>query len=91
MLFFHVAPCTLLKDVTAMNRVFSVLVGLIALWATLALAEEAGGSYRGMGSIYYTIIGAILIHGVYGAFGKRAAYILGPLIAIGLYMLLPDR
>jgi hypothetical protein len=74
-----------------MNRVFGVLVGLIVLWAALALAEEAGGSYRGIGSIYYTFIGAILIYGVYDVFGKKAAYIVGPLIAIGLYLMLPDR
>ena len=74
-----------------MNRVFGVLLGLIVLWPTLALAEEAGGSYRGIGSIYYTFIGAILIYGVYDIFGKKAAYILGPLIAIGLYLMLPNR
>lgn len=72
-----------------MNRVLSVLVGFTALWPTLALAEGAGGSYRGIGSIYYTIIGAILIYGVYDTFGKKAMYIVGPLIVIGLYLMLP--
>jgi len=74
-----------------MNRMLNVFAGLTALWPTLALAEEAGGSYRGIGSIYYTFIGAILIYGVYDTFGKQAAYILGPVIAIGLYLMLPDR
>ena len=91
MLFYDLTRCALLKEVTAMNRVFGVLVGLIALWAALAFTEEAGGSYRGIGSIFYTFIGAILIYGVYNAFGKKAAYIVGPLIAIGLYLMLPDR
>lgn len=72
-----------------MNRVLSILVGLTALWPTLALAEGAGGSYRGIGSIYYTIIGAILIYGVHDTFGKKATYILAPLIVIGLYLMLP--
>ena len=74
-----------------MHRIFRALASLMALWPTLALAEEAGGSYRGIGSIYYTFIGAILIYGVYDTFGKRAAYVMGPLIVIGLYLMLPDR
>ncbi|TKS60579.1 MAG: hypothetical protein EWM72_01314 [Nitrospira sp.] len=90
-MFYQVKQYTFLREVNAMNRVLSVLAGLTALWPTLALAEEAGGSYRGIGSIYYTFMGAILIYGVYDTFGKRAAYILGPLIVIGLYLMLPNR
>jgi hypothetical protein len=75
----------------AMNRILRVSTGLMAFWPTLALAEEAGGSYRGIGSIYFTLMGSILIYGVYDSFGKRAAYILGPLIVIGLYLMLPAR
>jgi len=74
-----------------MNRVVSALAGLTALWPTLAVAEEAGGSYRGIGSIYFTFMGAILVYGVYDTFGKQAAYIIGPLIVIGLYLMLPSR
>jgi hypothetical protein len=85
----EVKQCTLLKEVHAMNRVLSVLIGLMTFWPTLALAEQAGGTYRGIGSIYYTIIGAVLIYGVYDAFGKKAMYVAGPIIAIGLYLLLP--
>lgn len=73
-----------------MKRVLSVLVGLTAFLPALALAEGAGGSYRGIGSIYYTFIGAILIYGVYDTFGKQAAYIMGPIIVIGLYFMLPS-
>lgn len=73
-----------------MNRIFSVLIGFMTFWPTLALAEEVGGgTYRGIGAIYYTIIGAILIYGVNDAFGKKAMYIAAPIIAIGLYLLLP--
>ena len=43
----------------------------------------------GIGSIYFTVIGAILIYGVYDAFGKKAMYVAGPIIAIGLYLMLP--
>jgi hypothetical protein len=74
-----------------MIRISSMATGLVASWPTLALAEEVGGTYRGIGSIYFTLIGAILIYGVYDSFGKRAAYIVGPLIVIGLYMMLPAR
>jgi hypothetical protein len=72
-----------------MNRVLSVLIGLTTFWPTLALAEGAGGTYRGIGTIYYTIIGAILIYGVNDAFGKKAMYVAAPIIVIGLYLLLP--
>ena len=72
-----------------MNRVLSFLIGLTTFWPTLALAEGAGGMYRGIGSIYFTIIGAILIYGVYDAFGKKVMYVVGPIIVIGLYLLLP--
>lgn len=72
-----------------MNRVLSIVIGLTTFWPTLALAEGAGGTYRGIGSIYYTIIGAILIYGVNDAFGKKAMYVAAPIIVIGLYLLLP--
>jgi hypothetical protein len=77
------------KEVRMMNRFCSVLIGLMTFWPTLAMAEEAGGTYRGIGSIYYTIIGVILIYGVYDSFGKKAMYIAGPIIAVGLYLMLP--
>jgi len=72
-----------------MNRVLSVLIGLTTFAPTLALAEGAGGTYRGIGTIYYTIIAAILIYGVNDAFGKKAMYVAAPIIVIGLYLLLP--
>lgn len=74
-----------------MIRMPHIASELMASWPALALAEEFEGSYRGIGSIYFTLIGAILIYGVYDSFGKRAAYIVGPLIVIGLYVMLPAR
>ena len=73
-----------------MNLVLYSLIGFTTFVPTLALAEEAvTGAYRGIGAIYYTIIGAILIWGVNDAFGKKAMYIAAPVIVIGLYLLLP--
>ena len=40
---------------------------------------------------FFTFMGAILVYGVYDTFGKQAAYIIGPLIVIGLYLMLPSR
>lgn len=73
-----------------MNRVLSLLIAFTTLGPPLVLAEEvAKGSYRGIGFIYYTFIGAILIYGVNDAFGKKAMLIAAPIIVIGLYLLLP--
>jgi hypothetical protein len=73
-----------------MNRLLSFLIAFATLQPTLVFAEEAGkASYRGIGLIYYTLIGAILIYGVKDAFGRKAMLIAAPIIAIGLYLLLP--
>jgi hypothetical protein len=53
-----------------MIRIPGLAAGLVASWPTLALAEEVSATYRGIGSIYFTFIGAILIYGVYDSFGK---------------------
>ena len=74
-----------------MNRLVRAWAGVTAFCPTLAWAEGAGGSYRGIGSIYFTFMGVILIYGVYDTFGKTATYILGPVIAIGLYLMLPEK
>jgi hypothetical protein len=71
------------------NRIGSGVIGFTTFWPTLALAEEAGGTYRGIGSIYFTIIGTILIYGVYDSFVKLPMYIAAPIIVIGLYLMLP--
>lgn len=73
-----------------MKRLFGALSGLaLTFTPAVALAEGAGGTYRGIASIYFTFITVVLIYGVYDVFGKKAMYIAAPLIAIGMYMLLP--
>jgi len=57
----------------------------------LALAEEAGGGYRGIGMLYYIFMAAILIYGVNDAFGKIAMYVAAPIIIVAFYFLLPDH
>ena len=57
---------------------------------TLALAVEHSAGYRGIGQLYFFFMGAILIYGVYDSFGKKAMYVMAPIIIIGLYMMLPD-
>lgn len=75
-----------------MKRLLGGLSGLALAWApAVALAEGAGGSYKGIASIYFTFISVVLIYGVYDVFGKKAMYIAGPLIAIGMYLLVPDK
>ncbi|MGQ0811033.1 MAG: hypothetical protein ACT4OO_07395 [Nitrospiraceae bacterium] len=73
-----------------MREFLSLLVGLMSvLLPSMAFAEGAGGSYRGIGQIYYTFIAAVLIYGVYDTFGKKAMYIVGPIIVVALYVMLP--
>ena len=72
-----------------MKLIFSLLIGLAIWWPTFALAEGAGGTYRGIASIYYTLIWAILCYGIYDTFGKKAMYVGGPILAIGIYLILP--
>jgi hypothetical protein len=71
-----------------MNRLAAFLAILILGSPSLALAEELGG-YRGIGTLYFTFMGAILIYGVYDAFGKKAMYVMAPIIVVGLYLMLP--
>ena len=73
-----------------MKRLLSLLIAFMTLSPSFALAEEvAHGSYRGIGFIYYTIIGAILIYGINDAFGKKAMLIAAPIIVLVLYLMLP--
>jgi len=59
---------------------------------TFALAaEEHSAGYRGIGQLYFTIMAAILIYGVYDSFGKKAMYVAAPIIVVGLYLLLPEK
>ena len=73
-----------------MKRLAALSAGLILGSPTLALAAEHSAGYRGIGQLYFTFMGAILIYGVYDSFGKKAMYVMAPIIIIGLYMMLPD-
>jgi hypothetical protein len=72
-----------------MRRVISLWLFVAACWPTLAFAEGAGGGYRGIGSIYYTFIWAVLCYGLYDTFGKTVMYIAAPILAVVAYLALP--
>lgn len=72
-----------------MRPVLSLLTGLVVWIPALAFAEGAGGSYRGIATMYYTLMWLVLCYGLYDTFGKKALYIGGPLLAIGTYLMLP--
>lgn len=74
-----------------MNRLATISAGLILGSPTLALAAEHSAGYRGIGQLYFSFMAAILIYGVYDAFGKTAMYVTAPIILIGLYMMLPPN
>mgnify|MGYP001237901311 CR=1 FL=1 len=74
-----------------MKRLATLSTGLILGSPTLALAAEHSAGYRGIGQLYFTFMAAILIYGVYDSFGKKAMYVMAPIIVIGLYMMLPDN
>ena len=69
---------------------FTLLTALTCWWPSLALAEEAvGGSYRGIATLYYTLVWGILCYGLYDAFGKKAMYVGAPILALAIYLVLP--
>ena len=72
-----------------MKPVLSLLIGLAVWFPAFAFAEGAGGTYRGIASIYYTLIWAILCYGAHDIFGKQGLYFGAPIVAVGLYLLLP--
>ena len=87
----HDVPCLhLIEMEIVMKRLAALSAGLILGSPTLALAAEHSAGYRGIGQLYFTFMGAILIYGVYDSFGKKAMYVMAPIIIIGLYMMLPD-
>jgi len=65
-----------------------LIMGLLGS-PTLALAVEHNAGYRGIGYIYFSFIAAVLIYGVYDAFGKTSMYVMAPIILIGLFLMLP--
>ena len=86
----HDVSCpNLIEMEIVMKRLAALSAGLILGSPTLALAAEHSAGYRGIGQLYFTFMGAILIYGVYDSFGKKAMYVMAPIIVIGLYMMLP--
>jgi hypothetical protein len=74
-----------------MKRLAAFLTILTLGSPTLALAAEHSAGYRGIGQLYFSFMAAILIYGVYDSFGKKAMYVMAPIIVVGLYMMLPDN
>ena len=72
-----------------MKLMLSLLITLAVWVPTFAFAEGAGGTYRGIAQIYFTLIWVILSYGLYDVFGKKALYVGSPILAIGIYLLLP--
>lgn len=74
-----------------LNRLYLLIVSVVC-WAVpqYAWAEGAGGSYKGIASMYYALIAVVLIYGVYDIFGKKIMYYAAPVIAVTTYFLVPD-
>lgn len=72
-----------------MRRLLGSLTGLAsAAVPTLALATDVGGGYRGIASMYYTLIAIVLVYGVYDTFGKSVGTHIGAgVIVVGCYAL----
>lgn len=74
-----------------MKALFHVAIILLLSWPGLVwAADEPHGGYRGIATIYYTLIWGILVYGLWDAFGKKAFYVGAPVMAIVIYFLLPS-
>ena len=74
-----------------MKALFHVAIILLLSWPGLVWAEdEPHAGYRGIATIYYTLIWGILVYGFWDAFGKKAFYVGAPVMAIVIYFLLPS-
>jgi hypothetical protein len=74
-----------------MKRLAILSAGTILGSPALALAAEHNAGYRGIGMLYFSFMAAILIYGVYDSFGKKASYVMTPIILGGLYWMLPPN
>jgi len=72
-----------------MKLVLTMVSGLAVWGPSVAFAEGAGGGYRGIGSMYYTLMWVVLCYGLYDTFGKTALYIGAPILAVAAYLMLP--
>jgi hypothetical protein len=74
-----------------MKALLYLAVTLLLSWPGLVFAEDAPhGGYRGIASIYYTLIWGVLVYGLWDAFGRKAFYVGAPVIAVIIYFLLPS-
>jgi hypothetical protein len=73
-----------------MKALMYLIVTVLLSWPGLLWAEDAPHSgYRGIATIYYTLIWGILVYGLWDAFGKNAFYVGAPVMAVIIYFLLP--
>ncbi|HSF70261.1 MAG TPA: hypothetical protein VLA47_07745 [Nitrospira sp.] len=73
-----------------MKALIHLVMTLLVSWPALVWAEEAPQTgYRGIATLYYTLIWGILTYGLWDAFGKKALYIGAPVMAVVIYFLLP--
>ena len=74
-----------------MKALFHLAIFLLLSSPALVWAEDAPhGGYRGIATIYYTLIWGILVYGLWDAFGKKAFYVGAPVMATVIYFLLPS-
>ena len=55
-----------------MNRIATFLSVFLVFAANPAFANEPGGGYEGITTMYYGMIGVILAYGVYDIFFKKS-------------------
>jgi hypothetical protein len=57
-----------------MSRIFAAVVGMLMSVSQALANEPKGGApdYSGISGIYYTLIGLILVYGVYDTFFKKS-------------------
>ncbi len=68
------------------KRVLMFISGLLSgAIPQVAWAEGAGGSYRGIATLYHFFIALILIYGVNDIFGKTVMYFTAPVILVAMY------
>jgi hypothetical protein len=73
-----------------MKALSYLIIALLLSWPDFVWAEEAHeAGYRGIATLYYTLIWGILAYGLWDAFGRKAFYVGAPVMAIIIYFLLP--
>jgi hypothetical protein len=73
-----------------MKALMYLVIALLLAWPDFVWAEDAPeAGYRGIATLYYTLIWGILAYGLWDAFGRKAFYVGAPVMAIIIYFLLP--